>query len=501
MYVRKSEWSADAISAGLIAVASGLFVLWAVGDLFPTMEYRDWLLWADRFDAGTALKRMITREVWFSRDFSMSYVQMSSLVCGVNLGCLNAWVLFPVVVSAAILYLLARAIGSTIPVAIAATAVWLLSWPMIDAIAWQATIHDRWASVLVLGALWLAVSRYARDRAGGAYVATSLLGLLLVWLASNCKEASWFLAPTMGLIAWAAASGNWRERFYRTSIAWLPMLYLVWHVAAFAVATHAANASGGAWLQHVASGDVLKNVNIYSGALLGLTPSAGSTAALIFIAMVALMLGLRAIKSVPGGDGAIHASSASPYQLLFPLWPLWLGFLGAIAIPIRSATPAPYYMLISGALFSVLLLESIRRALLLGKWNRKFRFADVGAMAVATLMITIFSVGKSMPYYQFRKESKNFRVTLDQLVSLPETSLREAPFFLHHPAAFRAPYLLSTVEWKSLWRLIPAAAAKPEPPWLKEPVQWVHTWEAVKRGDGDGRTYVYMDPTLRLVNF
>lgn len=78
-----------------------------------------------------------------------------------------------------------------------------------------------------------------------------------------------------------------------------------------------------------------------------------------------------------------------------------------------------------------------------------------------------------------------------------QISLRESPLFLHDPAAFRAPYLLLTTEWNSLWRLIPAAAEQPEPPWLNEPVKWVHTWEAVKRSASHRRTYVYMDSTLR----
>jgi hypothetical protein len=37
-------------------VVVAVLLMWAAGDLFPTMEYRDWLVWADRFDLLISLR-------------------------------------------------------------------------------------------------------------------------------------------------------------------------------------------------------------------------------------------------------------------------------------------------------------------------------------------------------------------------------------------------------------------------------------------------------------
>ena len=463
---------------GVMLLASVL-LMWAAGELFPTMEYRDWLAWSDRFDVVSVLQRMTLRDAWFSREFSMASVLLSSQMCGINLLCLNAWVLLPVALAATLLFLFARLLNVSRPVALAAVALWLLSWPTVDAIAWHATIHDRWALVFVLAALCAALRFYSRVRNVRQEISVSAAGLVLVWLACNSKEASWFIAPTLWRIAWSAVSGDWRVRLRNTMVAWPALAYTLWHAQSFA---HAEKTQGVAWLQHVSSGDLPHNLHHFAGHLLGLSPSQGATALLIMILLAILLVDVkqRPLRTVP-------------------IWPLLLGFLGAVAIPARSVAAAPYYMLIPHALLTVLLLTSVQRALVAQNHGRARAWLnDAVPIALTSLMITIFLANKFTQYREFREQSHNFRSVMQHIAHLPLADLQETPYFLHHPAAVRAPYLLFTAEWRSLWRLIPDTATLSPPTWLDQPVRWTYVWGHVEHAPNDGRTYIYMSPSLEL---
>ena len=457
----------------------GAVLMWAAGDLFPTMEYRDWLAWSDNFSLFNTLQKMIVRDAWFSREFSMAAVQLSSKMCGISLPCLNAFVLLPVTLAAPLLFVLARLLGVSRAVSVAGVALWLLSWPTMDALAWHATIHDRWALAFVLAALCLALHFYPRIRSLRQDIALGAAGLVLVWLACNSKEAAWFLAPTLALVAWAAVAGDWQLRLRNTRVVWPSLVYTVWHALSFA---HAAKTEGAAWLQHVASGDVPNNLQQFAGHLLSLTPSNGATIKMLVILLSIVFVDMR-----------MRPARA------FPLWPVLLGFVAAVAIPARSVASAPYYMMIPLALFSVLLLATVQRALAAqnlrraGAWLR-----ELVPISLAAVMITVFLTGKFPQYREFRKQSRNFQSVVQHIAGLPSADLREPPYFLHHPAAVRAPYLLFTAEWRSLWRLIPGTDMLPKPTWLNQSVRWTYAWGPIAHPPNDGRTYIYMGPRLEL---
>jgi hypothetical protein len=156
-------------------------------------------------------------------------------------------------------------------------------------------------------------------------------------------------------------------------------------------------------------------------------------------------------------------------------------------------------MLIPHALLSVLLLASAQRALIARDCGRaRAWLSDAVPIALTTLMIAVFLAGKFTQYREFREQSLHFRSVIRQVALLPTADLQQAPYFLHHPAAIRAPYLLFTAEWRSLWRLIPETASLPPPPWLDQPVRWTYAWGHIEHAPNDGRTYIYMSPSLEL---
>jgi hypothetical protein len=410
-------------------------------------------------------------------------VHVSSEICDVNVRCLNSWVLFPLVASAFLLFMLARALGISRPVSLATVALWLVSWPTVDALAWQATIHDRWALVFVLTALWMAVTYYPQPRSVQRTITLGIVGLMLVWLGCNSKEAAWFLAPTLALIAWSSTEGSWRVKFKGSLVAALPLAYTAWHALAFMNATQG---SDGTWLRHVSSGDVPRNVKTFSAALLGLTPSMGAVSLLVVILIAVIFVD-------------VYPRRARSQWASLMLWPVWLGFLMATATAIQAVAAAPYYMLVPHALLSVLMMATVQRAIAIRTsatgHNRLVNTVPIG---LAVVLIVIFCVGKLGPYREFRTQSKNFQGVVRKLGELPSSALIEPPYLLHHPAAVRSSFLLFTLEWRSLWRFVPNASLAAPPAWLDQPVAWNYAWGPIKHPVDDKRTYIYLSPRLEL---
>ena len=114
------------------------------------------------------------------------------------------------------------------------------------------------------------------------------------------------------------------------------------------------------------------------------------------------------------------------------------------------------------------------------------------------MLIAIFWVGKLGPYRDFRTQSKNFHGALRIIGELPSAALIEAPRLLHHPAAVRSAYLMSTAEWRSIWRFVPNAASLPVPVWLDQPVSWNFAWGPIQHPADDHRSYLYFSPKLEL---
>jgi len=92
------------LAAFVVLIVASTTLMVAAGGLFPQTEYRDWLTWSETFDGADALLRMITRQEWFSRDFSMAIVHISSQFCGLSIPCLNAWTLAPLALAAPIVF-------------------------------------------------------------------------------------------------------------------------------------------------------------------------------------------------------------------------------------------------------------------------------------------------------------------------------------------------------------------------------------------------------------
>lgn len=478
---RRSALYADLFGAAAIFVAASFALLAFTAQHFPTAEFNDWLNWAHPVDVADLLRRMTLREHWFSRDLSMALVHQSSISCGVNLLCLNAWSIAPLAIAAPMVFLLSRALSLPMGLAALATLVWFVSWPTMDALAWHATAHDRWALVFVLVALLLGMHAF-RGRSGrplAVNAAISLVAALVVWLASNCKEASWFAAPALFCLAWATSDRTRIRRFLDTWISWPSLIYAAWHAFSFQVAV---KSSGAQWLNHVGGGDITGNLALFSATLLGI--SARYVALLLVIAamVVAIRAKLRRRLTAIDPDPSGRVMGA-----------LWLGLLMAVSIPARGSAPAPYYMLIPHALFVPLVLAWVSRHAFPAKMAGKTWLP----MSLALGLLGAFVVGKLGVYLEFLEQSRNFSIAVRQLVRLSPPALESPPVVLHHPAAVRATLLLRAEEWGAIWRFgdYPQEAA---PVWLKQPVRWSYSWGMLQRAANDRQTYLYLDESLRL---
>ncbi|MEL7059222.1 MAG: hypothetical protein AAGN46_04250 [Acidobacteriota bacterium] len=337
------DLAAAAIVSAVVAVAFGRAFL----DLFPLVEFRDWLAWSlSAEDAWRMAREVVLRDRLFSRNVSLGFVLWLGGVAGTSVPLVNVAVLLPIVVAAALLFALARLLGLSRLDGVVVAWVWAFSLPVLEAAAWQATIHDRFALVFALACLLVALGRpHGDDRQAPAW-RTALLATVFLILAYNSKESAFFLAPALAALALRPPRHRLRRRLASLAPA---LLYAVFHNLRYA--TFLGDPAEATWSHHVLGGDREANALAALRFVLGLDASAPSL--LVTGAWLAIL--------AAWGVGITRSRVASgPGDHL-----LWLGvaFVGAMVIPLAAVHAPPYYVYLPRALLALLVVTALRTAL------------------------------------------------------------------------------------------------------------------------------------------
>lgn len=212
-------------SAGISAFYALFFL-----DLFPLVEFRDWIaspLTTNDFLA--ALKRVILRDNVYDRELSMCFSRFAGLAGGMDIRALNLIMLAPVAGACVFLYVLCRQLRLSPFFSLVTLLLWGFSLPVIDAVSWQATSHDRLSLFFALPALNLAVFFAGRRASLGNIVGANLLILVCVVGAYNSKLSSLFLVPCIVLFMLMCIEGGIRQRLSKLLFLVLPMAYGAFH--------------------------------------------------------------------------------------------------------------------------------------------------------------------------------------------------------------------------------------------------------------------------------
>ena len=443
MLVMRVPRTARIHDAGLALALSmaSLFYWFYLRDLFPLTEWRDWVTWQDRIDWNEILRKLFVPEGFPSRHVSLTYSMYLGGMCRDDVRCLNALGLFPLFLTVPLLYVLARQLGLASRFAIAACLLWLFSVPVVNAAAWQATIHDKLALLLALSALSWTLYALTRPLKLRWVLYTNGLLLVLVALAYNCKESAWFLAPGLCATVILCGRGDWRKRLKDSLLLVLPLAYAFYHNVAYLRALGRADPDVY-WRAHVWSSPVFEHIGQLLDHSLGIGRHVG-----VFLgsfAVVVAFVGTCWWRAEEHSWARRYGSALLSATL----------FVGALTLVSGTRFPAPYYMYTPHAFASILVLQLLQLAQDT-LWAPE-RATTIGLVALACVLwggMRHFVVEGLLPTNELIIRSDNFRRSLPSILAHVSLPLRENPVVvLDHTNVHGERFVRGTAN--GLWRHI-----------------------------------------------
>jgi hypothetical protein len=372
-----SNWSSRALVAVSI-LAAATFYAWNFADLFPLIEYRQWIdnpvQWRSALEWFLDVALLHRWAAEQSRGLSLLVAGMFRDACGLSIVCHNGMHIALLLASAV---LLAATLRRWVDPFITAGALvfFLFSFPVLDAAAWQATLLDKCA---VLSAALLTYHVARSEPAAFTWTDQAILAVLTV-IAVNAKEASWASVPSAALLGWVR-SGDLSRTVLRFA---LPSAYFAWQVG-YTMA-YRLFVLPPSELARVMSADPMSNLSIYAGYLVG-------------AALPVLALALAA---------ALLAAWARPANRWLIVWAV-VSFAGAITIPLRTTAQAPFYLLVP------IFYLTIALALTFAAAPRSIAFRSaVAVVGLCLLTVQVSGYVRRYPLYGARAEmSRNFQTVL-----------------------------------------------------------------------------------------
>jgi hypothetical protein len=421
-----------AISA-IPIVAAAVFYISNFFDLFPLIEYRQWLFppigLQDEFRwfYNVAILHSDWATTAFPRVTSFVGVGVFSSVCGTSAGCHNLIHIGMVLAAAAFLgALLAWQTANRYAVLIAtAVLFFLFSTPALDAIAWQATIQDKFA-VLMIAGFTLLVARVRIGRGILPTVVDQMVLLVLTILTVNTKEAAWSVVGSLALLAAAQYAEtepllpSIRRAFARFG---LSIIYTGIHVAVVLYNRFHIQQAEAA---RVMSGNAILNLQVFIGYLLNQHPFTRQS--------LAVVLGVFAVIVLL----AVWITPERRTRLLLA-WAT-LSFIFAMSIPLRTTAQPPFYLLVPGYYLSIVLFWTVVAVADAVTW-RPVRMVGAATIAVG-LVVYLAGFADWLPFYMARvTRSRNFQKTLKVVAGEVARNKSAGVTFYYPPASLVTSYI------------------------------------------------------------
>ena len=192
---RTNAWAIAVAVAGP-GIAFFIAAVALFGNLFPLLEYRQWIEFPGTFNP---LQILVPEHILngpgltmaFSRTFALWIANDLGKVCDHAIPCHDSFSIGLIAVASVFVALTIRRLFPRAPLLLIflAPAFMLSSFPILDAVSWQATLLDKLALVFSAAALYVASIMPLRPSLKNLVVANGTL-LIIVFCASNSKEAS-----------------------------------------------------------------------------------------------------------------------------------------------------------------------------------------------------------------------------------------------------------------------------------------------------------------------
>ena len=435
----RRAWLPDA--AALAVIAAVLVYYWArVVELFPLSEFVQWIAWQARPMLEDSVEAMVTfRADGFSRHDSMVYATALGRVCGSNLACINTFAFLPIVGGAALLYALGRVLRLSAAAAAVVVVVWLVSQPAFDVLRWQATLHDRLASMFVPGLLLCTMLAVRAARPSPRYIVPVTLGLtVLALLTLNTKEPAWVVVPMLALAPVLLARDRAQAKLATYLLA-VPVAAMAIHVI-----THLQALNDDPLLRaHVGGGSIAHNLPVLTRIAVP-----GGLAVLIALTLVGLAALVLAVRGRARSPAAFEAARAAAW--------IGIGALASFVIPLRTEFTSPFYMFVPLELAALAFALSVRAGLLalppLRRASPRILAVAIGAAALAWFAGSS-ALGRWDQYEEdWLRPDANFRAAMPQLKRVHAAHPNQKIVF--YSDSPRANKWVTTSRADRLWRLI-----------------------------------------------
>ncbi len=406
--------------------AFAVFAVAVFGKLFLLVEYRSWATPLNVFNPlkildPATLFDPTALSVARSRALSFLATGLFASMCGIRPSCHDVIHIAVLTAAGLFLALVLRRLLPRAPLLVWAGALlfFLFGEPMLEGLAWQATILDKLALFFTGLGLYVAARLDPERRDPVSLLVANAAGLAIVFCAYNAKEAAFSLMPAMvALLALRAldrapaitlpAAG----RALRAALTLFaaPAAYGVFHLAVVYVNRTFFNAAEAA---RVMGGDAVLNAyhfllyltnGIPFATALGLYPYAPRGEALAIVACCAV-LALAA--------GAAIAARAPRRIALLWLWAAG-SFTLALLIPLRTTAGQPFYLLVPSFYFAVLL--AVTAVGLMQAFPAPRALAGVNALVAFVLIAHAAGFAWREPEYAYRVTmSANFTAVLGRV--------------------------------------------------------------------------------------
>jgi hypothetical protein len=414
-------WPAFAMLVGVAAFAFTFIVAY---DLFVLTEARRLILESWPLDP---VRWLLFPEPNYGpgRLTGMAGFQLTGAVCGVDGVCVNAVGAALVGLSAGLLAVHTRQVASSGLIALVVAVLWLISAPVLGVSIWQSARFDILAfiGVMLAGILWWAA--FGRRRMTIGWILAVVLGSpIILALAFNAKEVTYYLPAAMLLLAVVRGLGRRRAVLRNLLLSVMPLAYSAWFIA------HALTHLSESYLEHADSGGMLERIPTLvlqglglHGNFLFVWQRGDVHDQLVSVARSGyLLLGVALVVGLVIAAWLRRRAAASRGARSRPLWHtlrragpwLYLGFtlLILIAVGSRSRGVAAYYMPIAVWAFMTLVLMAIR---VIGAPLPR-RLAAITTLGLIGLLVAI----QVTTYASHGTESSTYRQLVDGSVRMQD---------------------------------------------------------------------------------
>ena len=383
-----------ALAFGVVPVALSAWFYSRWLHLFPLIEFRSWLWssygWSPFLHSLVALSPYTGSTAPFD-------AHLTEVACRLNVTCINFPGYVTLLASGYLLYLLVFRLLHSRTAALIAATLWLFSLPVLDSLAWQATLLDKNLIFFSLASLNVALfclnrQNTSRTNAGLFVAGANVVILVPVILAYNSKQTAWVLVPSLFLLPLVVTrSLSWRSWLRLSQPYVLSTIYATYRIVVF---FSVGEGAGPTSLDF--GGSPLRNLSLYTDYFANRLTSSPAVILLSVSLLIMTVVTLATYRTATGNSQYVLAWSIA-------------SLVGVLILSLFTLYPDTYLMLLPGAFFYICLVSAGKGLLdslhlpTPTAWLATTFLAGTGAVLVISGLVTSYPL-----YRDVLTQSHNF---------------------------------------------------------------------------------------------